>query len=234
LKIKKKSDGLRAERVLPYDVRVERALPHTRFTVQLIRLDTIVFERVRASLRGSPFHFTLTQHFPAPAEGDGRPDLYVTRAQDLEEVAAAGVPVIAFGPAGLLRGAFLGGCADYLRDPWLPEELELRALAVLSRVRRSFEFPWGTASFEGTGLRTPCGLVPLTHHEAAALRVLLRSRGEPVPRSAIACELWGSPARSAGRAVDVHVASVRRKVRLVETDAGRFITCVRGKGYMVP
>lgn len=214
------------------DVRVERARSRARFTVQLIGLDTIVFERVRASLRGSPLHFTLRQVPPAVAEE--KPDLFVARAQDVEEVAAAGVPVIAVGPPGLLRAAYLGGCADYLREPWLPEELELRALAVLSRARRSFEFPWGAVSFEGTDLRTPRGLVPLTHHEAAVLRLLLRARGEPVPRPAIACELWGSAARSDGRAVDVHVASVRKKVRLVETEAGRFITCVRGKGYMVP
>ena len=190
-----------------------------------------MFERVRASLRGSPFHFALTD--AVHPEAEGQPDLYVVPVQMLEEAAAPGVPVIACGPAGLLRAAFLGGCADYLREPWLPQELELRALAVLSRARR-FEFPWGTASFEGRGLRTPRGLVPLTHAEAAVLRLLLRARGEPVPRPAIACELWGSPARGAGRAVDVHVANVRRKVRLVENEAGRFITCVRGKGYMIP
>jgi hypothetical protein len=223
LKTKRKND----------DVRVERAPSPARFTVQLIGLDTIVFERVRASLRGSPLHFTL-RHLP-PAGAEEKPDLFVARAQDAEEVAAVGVPVIALGPPGLLRSAFLGGCADYLREPWLPEELELRALAVLSRrARRSFEFPWGTVSFEGTTLRTPRATVALTHHEAAVLRLLLRARGEPVPRPAIACELWGSAARSDGRAVDVHVARVRKKVRLAEPEAGRFITCVRGKGYMVP
>jgi hypothetical protein len=204
----------------------KRSESAARFTVLLIGLDPVVVERVRASLRGSPLHFTA-------AAGEAR-DLCVAPAGEVEPAVGRGTPVIGFGPAGLLRSAFLAGCADYLREPWLPEELELRALAVLARERRCFEFPWGTAAFEETGLRTPHGLVALTHHESTLLRLLLRARGEPVPRQAIALTVWGSASRAEGRALDVHVASVRRKVRLVETEAGRFITCVRGKGYMVP
>jgi len=196
----------------------------------MIGFDAVVFERVRASLRGSPFHFSLVDAVsPLPP-----PDLYVTHVKDLDELSGTATPVIVCGPAGLLRGAFLSGCADYLREPWLPEELELRALAVLSRVSRRFEFTWGGVSFEGKDLRTPAGLVALTHNESRLLRLLLRARGEPVPRAAIACELWGSPARATGRAVDVHAACVRKKVRHVQKEAGKFITCVRGKGYMVP
>jgi len=183
-------------------------------------------------LRGSPFHFDrgdMTDGCPAE-----QPDLYVAAAKDAGLVQRDGAPVIACGPAGLLRSAFLEGCADYLREPWLPEELELRVLAVLSRERRRFQFPWGTVSFEGQDLRTPAALVSLTHNESRILRLLLRARGEPVPRAAIACHLWGSPSRAAGRAIDMHVACIRRKVRRVEAAAGRFITCARGRGYMIP
>ena len=198
----------------------------------MIGLDTVMFERVRASLRGSPFHFE--REGPAGGSPAEQPDLYVARTESLDLLSSGGTPVIACGPAGLLRSAFLGGCADYLREPWLPEELELRALAVLSRERRRFQFPWGTVCFEGQDLRTPTGLVSLTHGESRILRLLLRARGEPVPRAAIALDLWGSPAGAAGRAIDMHVACVRKKVRRVETAAGRFITCVRGRGYMIP
>lgn len=198
----------------------------------MIGLDSVVFERVRASLRGSPFHFLLKE--PPETRPAEQPDLYIAPAWALAELSATGTPVIACGPSGLLRSAFLGGCADYLREPWTPEELELRALAVLSRAGRRFQFPWGTVSFEGKDLRTPGGIVALTHHESRLVRLLLRARGEPVPRSAIACDLWGSPARVSGRAVDMHVAAARRKVRRTVPEAGRFIICVRGRGYMIP
>jgi DNA-binding winged helix-turn-helix (wHTH) protein len=194
----------------------------------VVGLDTVVFERVRASLRGSPFRFSGAD------PGQEEPDLYIARVQDLGELGRSFAPIIACGPAGLLRSAFLGGCADYLRDPWAPEELALRAAAVLSRQQRQLEFPWGRVSFDGQDLRTPRGLVALTRQESKVVRLLLRARGEPVPRAALACELWGDPSRATGRAVDVHVAAVRKKVRRVEALAGRFIMCVRGAGYMIP
>ena len=178
-------------------------------------------------------HFTLPPRDGEPGCAEP-PDLCVAHAREAAGAAEGGVPVICFGPAGLLRSAFLAGCADYLREPWLPEELELRALAVLERERKRFQFPWGTVTFQEAGLATPRGLVALTHHEATLLRALLRSRGEPVPRQALALTLWGRARHADGRALDVHVAGVRRKVRLVEREAGRFITCVRGKGYMIP
>jgi len=109
----------------------------------------------------------------------------------------------------------------------------MRALAVLSRERRRFEFSWGAVSFEGKDLRAPRGLVELTHHESKILLMLPRARGEPIPRSALVYELGGRPGRTS-RSVDVHVASLRRKVRRVEKEAGRFIMCIRGEGYMIP
>ena len=106
--------------------------------------------------------------------------------------------MIAHGPAALMRGAFLAGCADYLRDPWTPEELALRAHAAVSRQVAGCEFPWGEMRFDGDKLRTPGGPAALTHHEAVILRALLRQRGTPVPRAALACLLGGGAPRGAG------------------------------------
>ena len=200
--------------------------------MQLIGLDNVTCERVRASLRGGPFHFTTAG--PGDVSGDAsEPDLRVAPVRELDACAGNSTPVIACGNASLVRSAFLGGCADFLREPWTPEELELRALAVLSRAGRGFQFSWGTVSFEGKDLRVPAGIISLTHHESRILRLLLRARGDAVPRDAIACELWGSPT-ARGRTVDVHIASLRKKVRTVQEEAGRFIVSVRGTGYMIP
>ena len=159
-------------------------------------------------------------------------------AQAVGELPAGGTPLIACGPPGLLRTAFLAGCDDYLRDPWAPEELGLRALALLARTRRRYQFPWGAVSFEGTNLRAAGGLITLTLHESRILEALLRARGRPVPRAALTYAVGRArgeaPGSGRSRAIDVHVAAIRRKVRGAVPAAGRFIVCARGQGYLVP
>ena len=161
-------------------------------------------------------------------------DLFIVHAAQVGTLADGGVPVIAFGPAGMLRAAFISGCVDYLREPWTPEELAVRAQTALGRQRECYEFSWGTARFEGDTFHGPGGSTMFPHGEAALLRALLRRRGQPIPRAALAT-LLGPAARQAGsRAVDVHLSAVRRRVRSVAPDAGPFIVCVRSGGYVVP
>ncbi len=155
-------------------------------------------------------------------------------AREIGELAARGVPVIAHGPPALLRAAYLAGCVDYLREPWTAEELAFRAQAALWRQRACYDFSWGEARFEGDTLCTPGGSAFLPHGQAVLLRALLRRRGQPVPRAALA-SLLGAGARKPGsRTIDVHLSAVRRRVRAVAPGAGPFIVCVRGQGYMVP
>jgi hypothetical protein len=201
-----------------------------KLTVNLVGCDPVLCERIRASLRRSPFLFRATDE-PLP---DDEVDLYVVPAAEVRELPARGTPVIGWGPAGLVRTAFLSGCDDYLKDPWTPEEFAMRAMATLARVERRFDFPWGTVSFEAKDLRTPAALISLTLHESRILRALLRGRGQPVPRAALAYSLTGTPLPPGSRAIDMHVAALRRKVRAVVPASGRFIVCVRGQGYMVP
>ena len=134
----------------------------------------------------------------------------------------------------MMRTSFLAGCVDYLRDPWTPEELSLRALAALARVKKGYRFPWGEIAFEGNDLRTPGGPLRLTLHESRILRMLLRARGAPVPRPALAWSIGRGRGRAGSRTIDVHVSAIRRKLRLAVPAAGRFIVSVRGQGYMVP
>ncbi len=200
-------------------------------TINFVGFEPVLYERVLASLGSSPYHFTSTAE-PLP---DDEVDLFIVAARHVGGLAQGGVPVIAHGPAGLMRSAFLGGCADYLREPWTPEELALRVQAAIARKRACFEFPWGEARLEGDELRTAGGRAPLTHHEAVILRALLRQRGRPVPRAALGSLLGGRALRGAGsRRVDAHVSALRRRVHSVAPEAGRFIVCVRGQGYMVP
>ena len=198
-------------------------------TINLVGFDPVLCERVRASLGRSPFHFAPTDE-PLP---DDEVDLFVVAARDIGDLAQRGVPVIAHGSIAFLRGAFLAGCADYLREPWTPEELALRARAVLSRQGSRWEFPWGELRLAGGELHTPRGRTALTHHEAVILRALLRQRGRPVPRAAFACLLGGGAGGLGSRSIDVHISALRRRLRAVVPESGRFIVCVRGQGYMI-
>ncbi len=161
---------------------------------------------------------------PAERRGIQRPD----------RVPPVSIPVIAFGPAALMRSSFVAGAADYLRDPWSPEEFSLRVMSVLQRTQRRFRFPWGSLVLDCTSLETPAGTVSLTHHESKILRALLLGRGAPVPRQAIAYFLWGNPGPAGSRAIDVHVASLRRKIAAAAPKAGSLIRAVRRQGYMIP
>jgi DNA-binding response OmpR family regulator len=200
-------------------------------TINLVGFDPVLCERIRASLGRSPFHFTSTDE-PLP---DDEVDLFVVAAAHAGGRAHHGVPVIACGSAGLLRSAFLAGCADYLREPWTFEELGLRARAALSRQGTRWEFPWGEVRIEGARLHTAAGSIVLTYHQAVILRALLRERGRPVPRAALACLLGGQAGQSRGsRSIDMHISALRRRLRDAVPEAGRFIVCVRAQGYMIP
>ena len=162
-------------------------------------------------------------------------DLFVVAAGHVGSLAHGGVPVVAHGPASMMRGAILAGCTDYLKEPWTPQELELRVNAVLSRQGSRWELPWGEVRLEGSELRTRGGGMALTYHQAVILRALLRQRGQPVPRVALACLLGGGgTGNAASRSIDVHISALRRRVRAAFPEAGRLIVCVRGKGYMIP
>jgi hypothetical protein len=199
-------------------------------TINIVGCSPIVCECIRASLRRSPFH-VLTTDEPVPAD---EAELYVVPAAEWPGLPGCGVPVIAWGPAELMRGAFLAGCDDFLKEPWTPEELDLRAHAALSRAEKRYLFSWGEVSFDGKDLRTPDGVAVLTLHESRILKALLRNRGRPVPREALAYSMADAAPSTTSRAVDVHIVALRKKVRCVVPEAGRFIQCVRSQGYMVP
>jgi hypothetical protein len=206
-----------------------------RWRVAFVDADPVLVERTRASLEGGPFSLLDLSAPPAPGEAD----LQLAAAGSLGRAGARAapraVPLIAYGPASLLRSAYLAGCVDYLRDPWTAEELSLRALAALGRLPAAHVFPWGVLRMEGCMLEGPGGRAELTAPEERILKELLASRGEAVPREALALCAWGCPARPGSRALDARVSAVRRKIRAAFPGAGgRFIASVRGEGYRVP
>ena len=148
-------------------------------------------------------------------------------------------PLIAFGPDTELPRLFVAGCADYLRDPWTPEELELRALRIIGAAEPATRFGDGRAlRLLGRTLSGPAGTVSLGAQEAEVLHMLLANRGSTVTRDALFYAIWGRPPVRRSRAVDMHITALRRHLAAVAEPAdtarpvaGRLIVTVRGRGY---
>ena len=126
------------------------------------------------------------------------------------------------------------GADDYLPKPFEPQELLLRAEAILRRTgprtpapRRiklgDFDFDLERAELTRQGAP-----VRLTESEGQLLKLLAQNAHAPVDR----LDLARDTADSTGRAVDVQVTRLRRKI---ETDPRnpRYLQTVRGVGYML-
>ncbi len=124
------------------------------------------------------------------------------------------------------------GADDYLGKPFEPEELVLRIEAIL---RRASDRPQvggalslGRCAFDAERGELTAGgeTVRLTEAEVALLRQLARTPHEPVDR----LELARGSVDPSGRAVDVQVTRLRRKIE-DDPKAPRYLQTVRGVGY---
>ena len=133
--------------------------------------------------------------------------------------------------AGLSAGA-----DDYLPKPFEPQELLLRIESILRRstVRPTVgnRLSFGACAFdvERGELTHDDEIVRLTEAEVSLLRHLAASAHEAVDR----LDLARDSADATGRAVDVQVTRLRRKIEL-DPKNPRYLQTVRGIGYrLVP
>jgi two-component system phosphate regulon response regulator OmpR len=153
--------------------------------------------------------------------------------------AASRTPILMLTARGLAEDRIEGlklGADDYLSKPFEPEELLLRIEAILRRVDSrpaggsngllslgfcQFDLERGELTRDGTAVR-------LTEAEVALLKRLARSPHEPVDR----LELARETVDPSGRAVDVQVTRLRRKIES-DPKTPRYLQTVRGVGYLL-
>jgi two-component system response regulator RegX3 len=130
------------------------------------------------------------------------------------------------------------GADDYVTKPFSSAELVSRLRALLRR--RELDRSAGTAAtLEVDGLeidyvrhevRVDGRDVALTPSEFTLLSLLAESPGQVFSRSQIMQRLWESPHVGDGRAADVHISNLRRKIERDPAHPLRIVT-VREFGY---
>lgn len=135
------------------------------------------------------------------------------------------------------------GADDYLAKPFEPRELLLRIGAILRRVpvvevAQPKYLTLGALRYDTDKGELWSGDAPLrlTGTEAALLRRLAASRGQPVSRADLIDDLGrggtGDENENSERAIDVQITRLRRKIE-PDPREPRFLQTVRGTGYML-
>ena len=207
--------------------------------VAVVDAPPVMRERIRQQFNDAPdwrVRF-LESSTPEPKRLKRSVDIMVLPSELLlarpEPFQALELPLVAYGPASQLSACFLAGCSDYLRTDFAIDELFHRVAALAPAP----VLVWRgcVVTIEPRAIRLARAELPLRYAEYCILRTLLRNCGEVVARAALYRSFAvGSLGRS--RAVDMHVANVRRKLdRLVEhppmSAARSPLETVRGIGY---
>ncbi|MFN4251402.1 response regulator transcription factor [Deinococcus sp.] len=125
-----------------------------------------------------------------------------------------------------------GGVDDYVVKPFSPREVTARVRALLRRagVQTAFRVGELHVDLRAREVRLAGARVELSKLEFDLLTTMAQHAGMAWSRERLLERVWGSDFPGTERVVDVHITSLRRKLRDT-LDTPRFIETVRGVGY---
>lgn len=142
-------------------------------------------------------------------------------------------------PTTLIEGLNLGA-DNFIRKPYLPEELHIQILALLRRVKEGqaggskeqYSYDFGNfrlnTQLRYLTLRENGNIqLKLTEREVDILKILLEKQGEVVKKEEILIPLWGNSDYFAARSLDVFMSKIRK---YLEADNSVEIQTIRGEG----
>lgn len=123
------------------------------------------------------------------------------------------------------------GADDYITKPFSILELLSRVKAILRRVNKVDEdhITYKNLSINTKKRTVKVGgeKIDLTYKEFEMLNLFMNNIGNVVTREDFLLKIWGYDYQGETRTVDVHIASLRSKLK----DAGAYISTVRNLGY---
>ena len=150
----------------------------------------------------------------------------------------AAIPIIMLTAKGSEADKVLGlelGADDYITKPFGMRELIARVKTILKRYSvppeaaagAVLKFPDLQIDIEKHEVKAGGKLVELTAKEFSLLQYLAENQGKAITRDRLLDAVWGIEVAIETRTVDVHVKSLREKLK----KAGRHIKTLRGVGY---
>lgn len=123
------------------------------------------------------------------------------------------------------------GADDYITKPFSILELLSRVKAILRRVNRDnhdhLTYKDISVNTKKRTVKVDGEKIDLTYKEFEMLNLFMNNLGNVITRDDFLLKIWGYGYQGETRTVDVHIASLRNKLK----NSGKYITTVRNLGY---